>query len=111
MILCILFLFQIVKPEPSVPTAKSAFLGPKIWKKPLSFKPGDTLGNNVGGFDGTASEFSVMNIDEFLTENNFDFSGRFSPSVDDDETEETDARSSICTDGYRWVLFERLHKM
>jgi len=92
---------KIVKPEPSVSTAKSAFLGPKIWKKPLSFKPGDAVGNNAGGFDGAGSEFSVMNIDEFLTENNFDFSGRFSPSVEDDETEDRDARSSIDTDGYR----------
>merc|ERR1711976_996460 len=37
---------------------ESAFLGPKLWDKPISLPPLDD------------TEFSVMNIDEFLNENN-----------------------------------------
>jgi len=67
---------KLVKPEPNVSSAKSAFLGPKIWKKPLHFQKmgaGGTSGNIEGGMDPANTEFSVMNIDEFLNENNFDF--------------------------------------
>jgi len=62
-----------------LPAPNSAFLGPKIWKKPLNFyKMGNnTSTNNVG------AEFSVMNIDEFLNENNFDV-GRISPPLAED---------------------------
>lgn len=42
----------------SATNPESAFLGPKIWDKPISLPPLDD------------TEFSVMNIDEFLNENN-----------------------------------------
>lgn len=42
----------------SASNPESAFLGPKLWDKPISLPPLDE------------TEFSVMNIDEFLTENN-----------------------------------------
>ena len=66
-------------------TMKSAFLGPKIWKNPLSFHKlaGAGSGNNES-MEATGAEFSVMNIDDFLSENNFDF-GRISPPIEDDE--------------------------
>jgi len=67
------------KSQPILQAPNSAFLGPKIWKKPLNFyKMGnDTNTRNGGG------EYSVMNIDEFLNENNFDI-GRISPPLADD---------------------------
>jgi len=49
---------KIVKPEPCVPRTTSAFLGPKIWKKPISFKAGETLDNNGGGMEGASAECS-----------------------------------------------------
>lgn len=39
---------------------QAAFLGPKIWDKPMSLTALDD------------SEFSIMNIDDFLNENNID---------------------------------------
>merc|ERR1711983_389397 len=56
---------KLVKPEPNISSNKSAFLGPKIWKKPLHFRNGATGGNNGAGMEGTGTEFSVMNIDDF----------------------------------------------
>ena len=54
----------------SNPKPESAFLGPKIWKNPI------TLPMLAGGNNGSGdAEFSIMNIDDFLSENNFDFSG------------------------------------
>lgn len=78
--------FKLIKAENNMSTMKSAFLGPKIWKKPLSFHKlaGEGSGNNGGMDEATGPEFSVMNIDEFLNENNFDF-GRLSPPVEDNE--------------------------
>ena len=46
---------------------ESAFLGPKIWKNPITLP---MLSGNNGSGD---AEFSIMNIDDFLNENNFDF--------------------------------------
>ena len=45
---------------------ESAFLGPKIWKNPITLP---MLSGNNGSGD---AEFSIMNIDDFLSENNFD---------------------------------------
>ena len=45
---------------------ESAFLGPKIWKNPITLP---ILSGNNGSGD---AEFSIMNIDDFLNENNFD---------------------------------------
>ena len=45
---------------------ESAFLGPKIWKNPITLP---MLSGNNGSGD---AEFSIMNIDDFLNENNFD---------------------------------------
>merc|ERR1711997_137003 len=67
---------KLVKPEPNVSSAKSAFLGPKIWKNSLHFHKmgaGGAAGSNGGSMDASGTEFSVMNIDEFLNENNLDF--------------------------------------
>ena len=43
---------------------ESAFLGPKLWSRPALSMP-----NNGGNED-----YSVMNIDDFLSENGFDLS-------------------------------------
>lgn len=76
-----------IKEEPTkteLPSNNSAFLGPKIWKKPLNFyklagratEPGEGSSNSINTQE---ADFSVMNIDDFLTENNFDI-GRVSPA-------------------------------
>ena len=57
--------------------------------------------------DPSGTEFSVMNIDEFLNENNFDF-GRFSPPVAEDERGQREDTPSISTDGYRYELSDRM---
>jgi len=49
---------------------ESAFLGPKLWSKPI---PMPTTGEN--------DDFSVMNIDDFLSENGFDLDEPSSPSI------------------------------
>ena len=68
-----------------MPSNNSAFLGPKIWKKPLNFyklagrateQPNEGSSNSINTQE---ADFSVMNIDDFLTENNFDI-GRVSPA-------------------------------
>lgn len=67
-----------------LPSNNSAFLGPKIWKKPLNFyklagratEPAEGSSNSINTQE---ADFSVMNIDDFLTENNFDI-GRVSPA-------------------------------
>ena len=71
-------------------------MGPKIWKKPINFhklKGGDNggLANNVNT-GATGAQFSVMNIDEFLNENNFDF-GRYSPPLAEDVFDERGQRN------------------
>merc|ERR1719414_2517319 len=58
---------------------ESAFLGPKIWKNPITLP---MLSGNAGS--GGDAEFSIMNIDDFLNENNFDLN-RISPPLPDDE--------------------------
>ena len=70
------------------PATNSAFLGPKIWKKPMHFYKSNGGENGIAGNDASTNhlqgpQFSVMNIDEFLTENNFDI-GRISPPLADD---------------------------
>jgi len=76
-----------IKEEPTkteLPSNNSAFLGPKIWKKPLNFyklagratEPAEGSSNSINTQE---ADFSVMNIDDFLTENNFDI-GRVSPA-------------------------------
>lgn len=76
------------KSKTMAPTTNSAFLGPKIWKKPMHFYKTNGGDNGVAGNDASTAQpqgpqFSVMNIDEFLTENNFDL-GRISPPLADD---------------------------
>lgn len=71
---------------------ESAFLGPKIWKNPITLPMlsgagsggGGGGGNGSGGSGGGDAEFSIMNIDDFLNENNFDLN-RISPPLPDDE--------------------------
>jgi len=67
---------------------ESAFLGPKIWKNPITLPMLNGSAGNGSGGDGTGSggdaEFSIMNIDDFLNENNFDLN-RISPPLPDDE--------------------------
>jgi len=46
---------------------ESAFLGPKLWSRSI---PMPMTGGGVGGTE----DFSVMNIDDFLSENGFDLS-------------------------------------
>ena len=63
---------------------KSAFLGPQIWKKPITLN--QLAGNDEddvedeSGMDVSNAKFSVMNVDEFLAENDFDF-GNVSPNT------------------------------
>ena len=53
---------------------QSAFLGPKLWEKPISFPSLDD------------TEFSIMNIDDFLNENNI--------SLDEDSSSQKASTSS-----------------
>lgn len=70
---------KIMKSQP-----KSAFLGPQIWKKPITLN--QLAGNDEddvedeSGMDVSNAKFSVMNVDEFLAENDFDF-GNVSPNT------------------------------
>lgn len=68
------------KSQAALQQMNSAFLGPKIWKKPLNIykRAGEDEGPNSRNASG--AQFSLMNIDEFLTENNFDI-GRISPPI------------------------------
>jgi len=77
---------MVVKPKPIKIEQKSAFLGPKIWNTPITLnqlteddETEEAVENNV---EATGAEFSVMNIDDFLQENNFDF-GNVSPNTRD----------------------------
>lgn len=57
---------KIAKNNPMISSInpESAFLGPKLWSRPMPM---------VGG-GGVNEDFSVMNIDDFLSENGFDLS-------------------------------------
>merc|ERR1719412_174066 len=60
---------KIMKSQP-----KSAFLGPQIWKKPITLNQlaGNDDDDDVeggGDMDVSGAKFSVMNVDEFLAEN------------------------------------------
>lgn len=94
-----------VKPKATA----AAFLGPKMWKKPITL---DMLieDSNDGiksdsGVEATGAEFSVMNINAFLNENNIDVGQCVSPSLVEDIFE-VDARGqreetpAIVADGY-----------
>ncbi len=52
---------------------ESAFLGPKLWSRSIPVPSNVTEG-------GDFNDFSVMNIDDFLTENGFDLNDPASPS-------------------------------
>merc|ERR1719266_343352 len=95
-----------VKPKATA----AAFLGPKMWKKPITL---DMLveDSNDGikshsGVDATGTEFSVMNINAFLNENNLDVGQCVSPSLVEDIFQ-VDARGQregtppMVADGYR----------
>ena len=49
-----------VEPSSAAPAPESAFLGPKLWQKPISFQ------------EFNEDDFFVMNIEDFLTENDMD---------------------------------------
>ena len=76
-------------------TPKSAFLGPKLWKKPITSQELSESGNSElevnGTMDTTGAEFSVMNINDFLNENNFDF-GRNSPLISAEDIFDDDTK-------------------
>jgi hypothetical protein len=59
--------------QPSSPEASSAYLGPKLWEKPIQAKFNE-------------DDFFVMNIDEFLAENNLQLEAR--AAEDENETKE-----------------------
>merc|ERR1719436_1007920 len=75
------------KPKAVLQSTNSAFLGPKIWKKPLNFYKyagGENEGSEPHIKRNTSgAQFSLMNIDEFLSENNFDVD-RISPPLAED---------------------------
>ena len=80
---------------------KSAFLGPKIWKKPMTLNQ-LSIGNDDGvghskKVDVSGAEFSVMNIDDFLSENNFEFGNLSTTSSTEDiyDEESRGQRESI----------------
>ena len=81
-------------------------MGPKIWKKPLHFRNGGAGGNNGTGMDGSGTEFSVMNIDEFLNENNFDFD-HFPSKISEDDRDHGMAVPSNGGNSYKYELFHR----
>jgi len=58
---------KIAKNNPMISSInpESAFLGPKLWSRPMSMSGGGVKMNE---------DFSVMNIDDFLSENGFDLS-------------------------------------
>jgi len=92
------------KSKTMAPVTNSAFLGPKIWKKPMHFYKANEGDNTVAGGDAASTnaqrpQFSVMNIDEFLTENNFDI-GRISPPLAEEMFDQgVEGASSPYSDG------------
>jgi len=76
---------DIMKRKPIKAEPPSAFLGPNLWKKPITLNQltegGDEdYENNGNTVDGAGAEFSVMNINDFLQENNFDLVNGSPPS-------------------------------
>jgi len=73
---------KIVKSEP-----KSAFLGPNLWKNAITLNQlaGEEEDDvkNSSSMEGTAGGFTVMNVDDFLAENDFGF-GAMSPDTKED---------------------------
>jgi len=63
---------------------RSAFLGPNIWKTPITLNQlegeEEDARENRERMDDTGGGFSIMNVDDFLAENDFDF-GNISPST------------------------------
>ena len=73
------FLFILIKetkPKSIISSPISAFLGPKIWKKPIKFhdfeKRDDGEFANNGDIEIPDAECSLMNFNDFLNENNFE---------------------------------------
>merc|ERR1711997_830528 len=87
---------KIFKSEPT-----SAFLGPKIWKKPITLNQltgvmDEPMEDNRSSVDSTGAEFSVMNINDFLAENNFDLGPVSSEDIfDEPQSRGQKDRSSI----------------
>lgn len=85
------------RPQAALQQMNSAFLGPKIWKKPLNIYKragGEDEGTGTSNSrNASGAQFSLMNIDEFLTENNFDI-GRISPPIAADAFEKGGVRQS-----------------
>merc|ERR1712083_974189 len=81
-----------------------AFLGPKIWQTPITLNQLTEEDNDEEGVennvDVAGAEFSVMNIDDFLQENNFDF-GNVSPTTRDIYAVESRGQRSMIKDEYR----------
>ena len=57
--------------------------------------------------EGSGTEFSVMNIDEFLNENNFDFD-HFPSKISEDDKDHGMAAPSNGGNSYRYELFNQL---
>jgi len=94
----------VVKPKPIKIEQKSASLGPKIWQTPITLNQLTEEDNDEEGVennvDVAGAEFSVMNIDDFLQENNFDF-GNVSPTTRDIYAVESRGQRSMIKDEYR----------
>ena len=93
--------FQEKKPKIFKSEPTSAFLGPKIWKKPITLNQltgviDEPMEDNRSSVDSTGAEFSVMNINDFLAENNFDLGTVSSEDIfDEPQSRGQKDRSSI----------------
>jgi len=94
---------KIFKSEPT-----SAFLGPKIWKKPITLNQltgvmDEPMEDNRSSVDSTGAEFSVMNINDFLAENNFDLGTVSSEDIFDEPQSrgQQDRKSIMRGNSYR----------
>ena len=96
-----ILLFQEKKPKIFKSEPTSAFLGPKIWKKPITLNQltgvmDEPMEDNRSSVDSTGEEFSVMNINDFLAENNFDLGTVSSEDIfDEPQSRGQKDRSSI----------------
>ena len=101
-------LFQEKKPKIFKSEPTSAFLGPKIWKKPITLNQltgvmDEPMEDNRSSVDSTGAEFSVMNINDFLAENNFDLGTVSSEDIFDEPQSrgQQDRKSIMRGNGYR----------
>ena len=100
--------FQEKKPKIFKSEPTSAFLGPKIWKKPITLNQltgviDEPMEDNRSSVDSTGAEFSVMNINDFLAENNFDLGTVSSEDIFDEPQSrgQQDRKSIMRGNGHR----------